>query len=86
MGALFGSQSVRAVADKYSVDEDGYSIILIELTDRQRAFLNQNIHCPYCNGIVSLGLRMDSESPWIREEITCSPCHMLLKVRMHLIQ
>lgn len=76
----------RSVADKYSVDEDGYSLILIDLTDKQRAFLNSHIHCPLCESIVSLGIRGDSESPWIREEISCPRCVVVITVKHHLIQ
>lgn len=65
---------------------NGFSSILRELSDRQRAFLDAEIKCHLCNSILQLHSNVCAGDLHLREQLTCENCQILWKCRIHLIQ
>ena len=85
MDAQFGAQNGKVDDSRYD-HGDGFSSILRELSDRQRAFLHDQINCPLCNSILVLRSRICSGDLHLREELSCDNCQVLVSCKIYLIQ
>ncbi len=74
-----------AKTDKYN-HEDGFSSVLTEMSGPQRCFFMANTHCFLCRQILTMNVQWNELSPWLREELTCQSCHVIVRVKEHLIQ